>query len=42
MIKNFLGRFYRPEANFNNIEEMRVGEGYMVRVSEDGFIDFWG
>ena len=40
IIKNGKGKFYIPRSHFNNIDEMRPGEGYMINVYEDDVIDF--
>ena len=32
--KDEFGNFYAPEYNFNNMEELRQGRGYCVKVSE--------
>ncbi|MFH0764850.1 MAG: hypothetical protein V2A61_00360, partial [Calditrichota bacterium] len=37
--KDEFGNFYRPEFNFCNMEELRRGRGYQVKVREAvGFI----
>ena len=35
MAKDGEGRFYIPEEEFNNIQPLRRGKGYMVKVSEE-------
>ena len=40
IIKNGKGKFYIPRSHFNNIDEMRPGEGYVINVYEDDVIDF--
>jgi hypothetical protein len=40
IVKNGEGKFFLPSRNFNNIKEMKPGEGYMINVNEDSAIDF--
>lgn len=40
LIKNEDGDFFFPEWDFDNIREMRAGEGYKIKVTEDVVIDF--
>jgi len=42
MVKNGLGRFYRPEFNFNNIERWDVSEGYLIKMDGDGELTLRG
>ena len=40
IVKNWRGNYYVPEWDFNNIDEMKPGQGYMVRVTEDSVVGF--
>lgn len=40
IIKNWRGDFFAPKWNFNGIDEMKPGQGYQVRVTEDSVINF--
>src|SRR3989344_1047189 len=40
MIKDVEGNFYLPRRNFNNIREMKPGQGYLIDENENTVIDF--
>lgn len=42
MVKDGLGRFYRPEFGFNNIPGWRVQEGYQVRMADAASLEVEG
>ena len=38
LLKDFLGRFYNPEFNFNNIPGWDVNQGYQVKMDTEGIL----
>lgn len=42
VVKDYLGRFYNPEFNFNNIPQWVMSEGYQVKVTENDELIFVG
>lgn len=40
ILKNGQGNFYLPRNNFNNIERMIPGQGYMIKINRDAVVDF--
>jgi len=42
LIKNSEGRFYRPDAGFNNIDMWNVDEGYLMKLSDPGELPLEG
>lgn len=42
IVKDFLGRFYSPEFEFNSIPRWELSQGYQVKIVEDDEIVFIG
>lgn len=42
IVKDYMGRFYLPDAEFSNIPRWNSSEGYLVKMSRDDEITFRG
>ncbi len=42
MVKDGMGRFYRPDFNFNNIPFWDVSQGYLIKMADEGTLEIDG